>query len=464
MTVQGIHALAGKTMSLGLSVYKLGYHRAAWRMPDFPRDAMTSIRPFVDAAKTAEAAAFDFVFFADVLAVENVQAAERDIAFEHYVVKFDPVVALSAIAMTTKRIGLIATMSTTHAHPYNIARAVGSLDLVSGGRAGWNIVTSYSSDEIRNFGMASLPEPASRYARAHEAVAVVAALWDSWSQTSFPQDKASGVFLDRATIKAPGHRGRYFSVDGPLDVGRSPQGVPVLVAAGDSPAAQDLAARYANIQYAPTIGDIAAAKTHYRAVKERMVHYGRAPQELKIMPGLMPIVGETDLEARRKLEAIRALIHPQVGLDLLRPLFGDLSDCDPDAPLPRSVEPAETVMGGYAKHVFERAIADGLSLRQTYELVGDQERWFMTRVGSYKQVADVMEEWFAEEAADGFNLLPYYVPGGLSDFVGLVVPELRRRGLFRSSYRGSTLRDTIGLAAPGRDQGADCRPKVSVAP
>lgn len=430
-------------MTLGLSVYKLGYHRAAWRMPDFPRDSMMNLNAFAKGAADAERAKFDFVFFADIMNVENLDDPTRDISLEHYIVKLDPVVALSALATMTKNIGLVGTISTTYMAPYRIARLIASLDVVSGGRAGWNVVTSYNPYEMKNYGLSDLDDIETRYERAHESIEIVTGLWNSWEEGAFIVDKESGVYLDRSKVNVLNYNGRHLSCLGPLDVARSPQGSPVVVSAGDSPTAREMAAKYSNIQYAPTQGDISKAHEYYRDVKGMMKKHGRHPNDLRILPGLMPIVGETEAEAKKKHEHLRSLIHPTIGLGLLMPLFGDLSGCKITDPLPGSVEPDPEKFGGYAKRVFDEAIADNLTIQQVYEKQADGERWFMTLVGSAKKHADTLEEWFMTEAADGFNILPHYMPGGFDDFTNLVVPELQRRGLFRTEYEGETLRDLL---------------------
>ena len=430
-------------MALGLSVYKLGYHRAAWRMPDFPQNAMMSLDAFTDAARAAEDAKFDFVFFADISAVENLENPARDISLEHYVVKLDPIVALSAISAVTSHIGLVGTVSTTYTPPYRIARQIASLDVISHGRAGWNVVTSYSPYERQNFGVEDISNIDARYARAHEAIDVVQGLWNSWDPDAFVADKTSGQYFDREKLSILGHEGDYFSVKGPLDVAPSPQGMPVMVSAGDSPWAREMAAKYANIQYAPTQGDLAKAQEYYRDIKSKAAGHGRDPRDLRILPGFMPIIGETDVEAAAKHRALKDLIHPKTGFGLLMPLFGDLSKQNLDTTLPRSLEPDPDHMRGFAKSFFDRAMAENWTIRQCYEHLADGEPWFMTMVGSAKSITDTLEEWFHCEAADGFNLLPDHMPGGFTDFVSLVLPDLRRRGLFRTEYSGTTLRERL---------------------
>jgi FMN-dependent oxidoreductase (nitrilotriacetate monooxygenase family) len=438
-----------KQMALGLSVYKLGYHRGAWRMPGFPADGFMSLDAFANAARTAERAKLDFIFFADIMGVENFDNPLREMAYEHFAVKLDPIVVLSALAPMTRNIGLISTISTTYAHPYGIARTMASLDIVSGGRAGWNVVTSYSPDEMANYGLEARPDHDVRYARAHEAIEIVRGLWASWQADAFVRDKASGVYVDRAKINVLGHKGPHFASKGPLDVAPSPQGAPVIVAAGDSPAASEMAARFASIQYAATDGDLAKARAAYSATKSRVTELGRHADELWIMPGLMPIVGETAREALAKRDQIKSLVHPKNGLGMLAPLFGDLSAYDLDGPLPRAAEPPTGKLGGRAKAVFDRAIAEGWTIRETYEDFSVGEWWFMTTVGTPKAIADVMEEWVSTGAADGFNILPDVMPRGVDDFATLVVPELQRRGLFKRAYSGATLRDLLGLKRPG---------------
>ena len=435
-------------MALGLSVYKLGYHRGAWRLPDFPADGFMSLEPYAKAAHDAERAKLDFIFFADIMGVENFVNPMREMAYEHFAVKLDPIVVLSALAATTRHIGLISTISTTYAHPYRIARTMASLDIVSGGRAGWNVVTSYSPDEMYNYGLKTRLDHDERYQRANEAIEIVSGLWGSWQDGAFVRDKATGVYVDRARINVLDHEGPHFSSKGPLDVAPSPQGAPVIIAAGDSPAATEMAARHANVQYAATDGDLAKAQAHYRATKRRVEELGRSADDLWIMPGLMPITGGTTAEAIAKRDQIKRLIHPKNGLFMLEPLFGDLSGYDIDQPLPRSVQPPADRLGGRAKALFDKAIAEGWTVRQTFEDFSVGEWWFMTRVGSAKAIADEMEEWFTTGAADGFNILPHAMPSGTDDFVSLIVPELQRRGLFKREYRGRTLRDLLGLRPP----------------
>lgn len=443
-------AMSPRQMALGLSVYKLGYHRGAWRMPGFPDDGFMSLDAFADAARTAERAKLDFLFFADIMAVENLDNPLRDIAHEHFALKLDPMVVLGAIAAITKHLGLIGTISTTYSHPYRIARAMASLDVVSGGRAGWNVVTSYSPDEMYNYGLETRPDHDIRYARAREAIEAVKGLWASWEEGAFVRDKASGIYLDRSKMHVLSHKGEFFATKGPLDVAPSPQGCPIIVTAGESPSANEMAAHYANIQYAPTTGDLRKAQAFYRTVKALVEKNGRDPSELWIMPGLMPIVGATEREAIAKRDEIRKLVHPKTGLGMLTSLFGDLSAYSLDDPLPGSVEPPKEKLNGFAKALFDRAIAGGLSIRETYEVMSDGEGWwFMTQVGTPKTIADVMEEWVTTGAADGFNILPHVMPAGVDDFVTLVVPELQRRGLFKREYQGSTLRDLLGLKRLG---------------
>lgn len=430
-------------MSLGLSIYKMGYHKAAWRMPDFPSDSMMSFAAFAQATKDAEAAKLDFVFFADIQAVENADNPQRDISLEHYVVKLDPIVAMSALSALTTNIGFIGTISSTYSEPYKTARLIASLDVISSGRAGWNVVTSYSIDEARNFGLTAPSDATARYARAEESVEVVKALWNSWDDDAFLVDKQSGRYFDRSKMRLLDHHGTFFNVRGPLDVAPSPQGAPVVVSAGDSPLARTFAARHANIQYAPTRGDLGAAKAYYKDVKSQMAAFGRHPDELRILPGIMPFVGVTEADAIRKRDHIRSLIHPEVGFGLLRPLFGDLAAYATSEKLAKVVDGSG--LRGAAKSIFDRAAADELTIKQVYEDIGDGEPWFMTTVGSAMQVADLMQQWVEEYAADGFNLLPHYMPGGLNDFLDLVVPELQRRGLFRTEYKGTTLRQTLHL-------------------
>jgi FMN-dependent oxidoreductase (nitrilotriacetate monooxygenase family) len=279
-------------------------------------------------------------------------------------------------------------------------------------------------------------------------VKVVNGLWDSWDESAFPCDPVTGQYFDRAKLQTLTHEGPHFAVRGPLDVARSPQGRPVIVTAGDSDAAQELAAAHAEVLYAAGPGR-EEAQAYYGSVKARLPRYGRAPDSLLIMPAIMPFVAQTRTEAEDKLAQVQALIHPDVGLSLLYKLFGDLSGCDVDGPLPEvSTRQVDWARMDLAGNLLRRARAEKLSIRQLYEIVGKGADWHITMAGTPSDIADLMQDWFENGAADGFNMLPAYTPGTAADFVDLVVPELQRRGLFRTAYEGRTLRANLGLAQP----------------
>ena len=424
-------------MKLGLFLAPGGHHMAAWRHPDaYP--AGFSIDSYVSAAQTAERGCFDMLFVADVFSLTA--SGDRQDSF-----RFEPLTLLSALAMTTKSIGLAATATTSFNEPYNVARKFASLDHLSKGRAGWNIVTSSSTLEAYNFGREAHRDHAARYKKAHEFVQVVRGLWNSWDDDAVTIDKENGVFFDAAKMRMLNHEGIEFSVRGPLTIPRCPQGHPVLVQAGSSEDGKTLAAEFAEIIF--TIQrDLASAQAFYADIKSRVAAFGRAPEHALVMPGVMPIVAATRQEARDKYEQLQALIHPVAGLTgLSRTLETDLSGVDVDGPLP----PIEVSKLSQSRAVgmVETARRENLTVRQVYErlLVSKGHRQL---IGSPSDVADSLQEWFEQGGADGYNIMPSVMPGGLVDFVDLVVPELQRRGLFRKAYAGAMLRDHLGLPRP----------------
>ncbi len=424
-------------MKLGLFLAPGGHHMAAWRHPDaYP--AGFSIDSYVSAAQTAERGCFDMLFVADVFSLTA--SGDRQDSF-----RFEPLTLLSALAMTTKSIGLAATATTSFNEPYNVARKFASLDHLSKGRAGWNIVTSSSTLEAYNFGREAHRDHAARYKKAHEFVQVVRGLWNSWDDDAVIIDKENGVFFDAAKMRMLNHEGVEFSVRGPLTIPRCPQGHPVLVQAGSSEDGKTLAAEFAEIIF--TIQrDLASAQAFYADIKSRVAAFGRAPEHALVMPGVMPIVAATRQEARDKYEQLQALIHPVAGLTgLSRTLETDLSGVDVDGPLP----PIEVSKLSQSRAVgmVETARRENLTVRQVYErlLVSKGHRQL---IGSPSDVADSLQEWFEQGGADGYNIMPSVMPGGLVDFIDLVVPELQRRGLFRKAYAGAMLRDHLGLPRP----------------
>jgi FMN-dependent oxidoreductase (nitrilotriacetate monooxygenase family) len=437
-----------RQMKMGMSIWRAGYHAAAWRLPGTAPGSLLDPRSCIELAQIAERGLLDMVFFADVASVEHAGSPNHAMHRQHLVAKHDPLVLMSALAMVTRSVGLVGTVSTSYSHPFTVARAFASLDSLSGGRSGWNLVTSYSASERANYGVTSVPEPKIRYERAYEFVKVVNGLWESWDDDAFVCDVADTMYFDPAKMHMLGHEGPHFTVRGPLDVARSPQGRPVIVTAGDSDAAQELAAAHAEVLYAAG-PDIEGARAYYRAVKARVPRYGRDPDSLLIMPAMMPFVAPTRAEAQAKLDRLQALIHPEVGLGMLFKMFGDLRGCDVDGPLPdvatRQVDWARMDLAG---EIMRKARAENLTIRQIYEIVGTGADWHLTPVGTPADIADLLQEWFETGAADGFNMLPAYTPGSATDFVDLVIPELQRRGLYRTAYESSTLRGNLGLARP----------------
>jgi alkanesulfonate monooxygenase SsuD/methylene tetrahydromethanopterin reductase-like flavin-dependent oxidoreductase (luciferase family) len=383
-------------MHLGAFFHPTGHHVASWLHPDAQADAGTNFGHYVQLAQMSEAAKFDLMFLADALAVRdgNLEALSR---WPQYMAYFEPITLLSGIAGLTERIGLVATATTSYNEPYNVARKFASLDMISGGRAGWNVVTSGNLSEAFNFGREAHYEHGERYDRALEFVDVVQGLWDSWDEDAFLRDRGTERYFDPAKLHTLNHKGEHFSVRGPLNVARSPQGQPVIFQAG-----------------------------------------------------LNPIVGRTEQEAEDKHQYLQSLIHPDVGLELLsNALAGfDLRPYDIDGPLPKAVYSVVPKGGTTSFHnVLRWAEAENLSIRQLYERYAGA-RGQRTVKGTGAQIADQMEEWFVNYGVDGFLIQPSHLPGGLGDFIEQVIPELQERGLSRTEYEGATLRDHLGLSRP----------------
>lgn len=431
-------------IKLGAFLLFTGHHVAAWRHKD--ASIGVNFENYVELAQLAEAAKFDAIFFADGVGVrlKDVEAASRKAHSGVY--PFEPITLLSALSSVTKNIGLIATASTSYSDPFNLARQFASLDHLSGGRAGWNLVTSSDPDAAFNFGHESHILHADRYARAEEFADVVVGLWDSWEDDAFPRDRDAGVYFDKTKLHILNHQGTHFKVRGPLNTPRTPQGHPVVVQAGASEPGKELAARTAEAIFAAQI-TLDEAVGFYADVKGRMAKYGRHPDELKIMPGIFPVVAPTQVEAEDKFAQLQDLIQPVVGLNMLAGLAGgiDLSQYDIDGPIP---EVPETNAGKSRQTLLlDLARRENLTIRQLYlRIAGARGHWQL--VGTPQHIADQLEERFEARGADGFNIMAPIMPGGLKDFIDLVVPELRHRGLFRTEYEGATLRENLGLARP----------------
>jgi alkanesulfonate monooxygenase len=435
-------------LKLGAFFHPTGHHVAAWLDPSSQIDAGTNFRHYLSLAQTAERGLFDLMFLADALAVRDgrPEALRR---WPQYMAYFEPVTLLSAIAPMTSHLGLVATATTSYNEPYNVARKFASLDLISGGRAGWNVVTSSNQSEAFNFGRDAHFEHDARYDRAVEFADVVRGLWQSWDSDAFLRDRATAIYYDPDKLHELNHEGPHFRVKGPLNVARSPQGHPVIFQAGSSEAGRELAARQAEAVFTPQ-HVLAEAQAFYADLKGRMPRFGRRAEHLKVMPGLNPIVGRTLAEAQEKHAYLQSLIHPDVGLELLGYSLGkfDLRGYDLDGPLPEEVERHGTNAGqtGF-RQIIGWARDEKLTIRQLYQRFAGA-RGQRTVIGTPGMIADEMQAWFDGFGVDGFLIQPSTLPGGLDDFVGLVIPELQDRGLFRSAYTRSTLRENLGLPRP----------------
>ncbi|MBU9426128.1 LLM class flavin-dependent oxidoreductase [Burkholderia gladioli] len=426
-----------RQMRLGLFLQGAGHHVAGWRHPE-AESGSENFELLRRVVQTAERAKFDMVFLADGL-------TSGPDAHPSMAQRFEPLTLLSALAMHTTHIGLAATASTTYSEPYHLARVFASLDRLSGGRAAWNVVTTSYDRTAANFTRGNHPDHAERYEMAGEFVDVVKGLWDSWDEDAVIRDKARGVYFDPAKVHALDHEGRFFRIKGPLNASRPPQGHPVVIQAGSSGPGQDLAARIAEVVFTAQ-QTLEEAQVFYRDLKGRLAKFGRAGQALHVMPGVFPVIGRTEREAREKYEQLQQWIDTSGALNLLSDRLGhDVSRYPLDGPLPEL--PESDQLKSRAKLLTDLARRENLTLRQLYYLVagarGHRIVW-----GTAGQVADALEEWFTQDAADGFNIMPPYFPGGLDDFVEQVVPELQRRGLFRTEYAGSTLREHLGLPRP----------------
>lgn len=430
-----------------------GTHVAGWRHPKAYSKLVGNLQGRIELAQIAERGKLDAVFIADG---NGVNFLDKKKLFEANFPgttssEFEPVTVLSAISQHTKHIGLVSTATTTYEVPFTLARKFASLDMISGGRGGWNVVTSAYKADALNFNTDEHPSAEERYDRAMEFVQVVKGLWDSWADDAFPQNKETGQYLDSTKVKELHHVGKYFKVKGPLNVPRSPQGQPVIFSAGQSGPGKELAAKY-------TEGLFASAPTKeialrdYADIKNRMDKYDRAPQSLRFLPGLVCYVGRTESEAREHFEECQSLLDPEIGkLYLWRSLGIDLSDYSVDDLMPEVGErPGKRFGTSNAGHISGIAQAEQLTIKQTYDKMcpSGGNKYV---VGTPNQIADLMEDWYKSGACDGFVLSGGYAPKDLTDIADLVVPELQRRSLFRQDYRGTTLRANMGLDIPQRD-------------
>ncbi len=435
----------GEMMRLGAFFHPTGNHVAAWLHPDSQIDAGQNFKHYMEIAQTAERGKFDLMFIADSVATRdgNLQALKR---WPQYMAYFDPAMLMAGLSAVTKHIGLVPTVSATFNEPYNIARRIATLDQMSYGRAGWNIVTGSNTSEAYNFGFDDLPPHKERYERVRECVEVVRGLWDSYDDDAFIRDRKSAVYFDPGKLHHLNHKGKYYKVRGPLNVARPPQGHPVLANAGISDTGRDFAADVAEIVFTP-LHTLKQAQSVYADLKGRMEKFGRRPDQLKVMPGFNAIVGRTDEEAEEKHQYLQSLIHPDVGRQLIATELGnvDLSPYPVEGPLPYHIIDENGT--AQRKMLVDQARNENWSIRDFYQFYGGA-RGQRTVKGTPQRIADEMEEWFLKEGVDGFLVQPSILPGGLNEIVDLVIPELQRRGLFRTEYEGKTLRENLGLSRP----------------
>ena len=428
-----------RQMHLGLFILGTGSHVAGWRYPGAVT-CFQDIDAVQEIARTAERGCFDLIFMGDNLYADPA-------AHPSYTVRLEPLTMLSAVAAATDHIGLGATVATTYSDPFTVARAFASLDHISHGRAAWNAVTGSSPQAAPNFGRLH-PNHAERYAIAEEFVGVVKGLWDCWAEDAISADRETGQYIDPTKLQALNHDGPHFKVSGPLNIGRAPQGHPVISQAGGSEPGQQLAARTADIVFA-VVQDLDEARAQYAGFKSRLPGFGRKPEDVAILPGVMPVVGRTDQEAFAKLAILQGYVDSTNALGILSDRFGvDMSAYDLDGPIPDI--PIPDTYHSFAAVMLSKARREAMTLRDLYNLTA-AARGHWVLCGSAESIADTLELWFTTGAADGFNIMPPYFHGGFEDFVDLVVPILQSRGLFRRSYTGKTLRDHLGLSTPMKE-------------
>ena len=433
-----------RQLRFGAFMRPVSIHTAAWRYPGAFPDANFNFAHYKRFVQTLERGRFDAFFMADHLAVMNMpmNALKRSAT----VTSFDPLTLLPALAVVTEHLGLIATASTTYNEPYHIARKFASLDHISGGRAGWNVVTSANPREAMNFGREEHLEHGERYHRAREFFDVVTGLWDSWADDAFIRDVETGIYFDPEKMHVLDHKGPELSVRGPLNVARPIQGWPVIVQAGASEAGRQLAAETAEVIFGSS-NNLGDAQRFYADVKGRMPALGRPREHLQILPGAFVVIGDTAAEAREKKKRLDGLVHPDSGIATLSVQLGfNVSGLDLDGPLPDTL-PESNASKSARQKLMDMAKRDNMTVRQLAQYVGGSFG-VLEMIGTPTMIADEMEEWLMTEACDGFNIMFPYLPGGLDDFVDRVVPELQRRELFRREYEGKTLRENLGLPRP----------------
>jgi FMN-dependent oxidoreductase (nitrilotriacetate monooxygenase family) len=426
-----------RQLHLGLFIYPGGHHIAAWRHPQMQSERITALDYYIECGQLAERGKFDLFFVGDAL---NAREREGRVVGEIAINNLDPVSIVSAVGSATTHLGLVATLSTTYNEPASIAAKFATLDHLSGGRAGWNIVTTLDDRAALNFSRTAAMEKSLRYERAASFVDAVTSLWDSWEDGAAPRDATR--------IHAPGYRSDFFSVEGPLGMPRPPQGWPVLVQAGGSQPGRDFAARVGEAIFTAQ-GKLSDSQAFRADIHARMARRGRSPDSVKIMPGLSPILGDTEEAAKRREADFAELAHPSVGVWMLSEMTGfRLYDHSLDAPLPtRDIRANNPALGENAVSLMVRAEREPMTIRDAARIMV-RSRVHQSFVGTPDQLADHMAQWLHEGASDGFNILPPFFPGELALFVDHVVPALQRRGVFRRDYSGPTLRDHLGLLRP----------------
>ena len=427
-----------RQMHLGVFVLGTGNHSAGWRI-DGAFASSCSVPVMQSIASIAERGKFDLFFISDSAVMDPGDHPS-------FLNRFEPMTLLAALGMVTRHIGLGATVSTSFNEPFNVARAFASLDHLSGGRAAWNVVTSSNKAAALNFSK-ELYEHDLRYEIATEFVDVVRGLWDCWDDGAIIPDRATGTFLEKSKVRPLDHKGRFFNVKGPLNMERCPQGQPVIIQAGGSPPGQELSARSADLVFSVVNGEPASAKAAYDSLKARVIKHGRRPEHVPILPGVMPIIGETDAQAKEQLDRLQSWLTPTNALTLVSQRLGyDIAGYPLDGPIPDFAQKTDRGQA-FSNTLLEMARRENMTLRDLYNITA-AARGHWVIYGTPKRIADIFEEWFAAERADGFVVMPAYFPGAFDDFVNLVVPELQRRGLYRKEYSGPTLRDHLGLTRP----------------
>lgn len=439
-------------MKLGMFYWPCGHHIAGWRHPDGRPDCGSNIEHLIQVAQLAERGLFDMFFMADSVTFWR---GELDaMSHDSWGTSIEPFTLMCSLAQHTKNIGLVCTSTTTYDQPYALARRFASLDLASGGRAGWNLVTSANASEADSFGFDQHMPKVDRYKRGREFADVVRGLWNSWEDDAFTRDADTGIYFDTERVNILQHDGPFFRVKGPLNVSPSPQGEPVLVQAGASEEGRALAAETAEVVFGAHM-TLESAQEYYADVKGRMPSYGRDPDNLKIMPGLFICTAPTQAEAEDKYEFLQDLIDPVTGLQLLsKRLDYDLRGQDVDGPLPEI--PRNNVTSSRVDLILDLAKRENLTIKDLYRRIAGA-RGHYTFVGAATDAADMMEEWVTEKGCDGFNVMPSVFPTGLSDIIELVIPELQRRGLYRTAYEGNTLRENLGVTRPAWSAPATAR-------